>query len=584
MSSLPTPDDTPDERSLLLPGTTETKKHHNVAGLSAWRFRIICFSIWGCSLLGAFDSTVVATLLSDIGSEFNASNQAAWLGTAYLLSACCFTPIYGRLSDLIGRRNAHLTGLAFFTIGTILCALGPNMYFLIAARCIAGIGGGGIQSVGAILMTDLVDLRHRGLFQGYANICHGVGGALGGPGGGWIGDMFGWRVAFYCQIPVLAVFGILIFTQVQVPQPEIPVPSRPVSGTATPIKDSSTSTKAKWHSKLSRIDYAGSLTLVIAVGTLLVSISLKTSTQKSNGDEYAWSDPTVWGLLIVALIFTIAFILVEGYYSPEPILPLGLLTRRTPLAAAISSFTMVTNQYAILYNIPLYFSAVRLQSSSSAGAHLLPFSISIGVGSLTVGWIMRHNGKYWWLNVMCGSFIAISSGIFCFWNVNSPEWITWIAQAPNGFGYGGVLTSTLVALLTHVQVAGKGETAVATSMSYLFRAVGQVTGVAFGAAIIQAILSVDLPRLITGPDAEDVIYLVRHSTSSIGNLPPAQRHGAIKAYEHALHVVFLFAFVLSILNVLALMLVKEEEMPSRDALEARNGVGQEQEQGEEERA
>lgn len=165
----------PHERSRLLDAnpTSENaqtndktrKQHHNLAGLSPLRFRLICLSVWSCTFLGSLDGTVVATLLADIGSSFNASNQAAWLGTAYLLSVSCFAPIYGRLSDLIGRRNAHLTALTFFTVGTALCGIAPSMGFLIGARCIAGVGGGGIQSVGAIILTDLVDLRRRGLFQ-----------------------------------------------------------------------------------------------------------------------------------------------------------------------------------------------------------------------------------------------------------------------------------------------------------------------------------------------------------------------------------------------------------------------------------
>lgn len=155
-------------------GATAPRKraHNNLAGLPAWRFRLACMSVWSATFLAAFDGTVVATLLSDIGSSFEAFHLASWLGTAYLLSLCCSTPIYGRLADAIGRRNAQITALAFFTVGTSLCAVAPSMYTLIGARCIAGIGGGGLTSVGSILVSDLVDLRHRGMYQGYANILY----------------------------------------------------------------------------------------------------------------------------------------------------------------------------------------------------------------------------------------------------------------------------------------------------------------------------------------------------------------------------------------------------------------------------
>lgn len=451
--------DTATEQTPLLPATT----HHNIAGLTPSKLRLVCASLWCATFLVAFDSTLVSTLLSDIGSAFKASTQVSWLGTAYLLSVCCFTPVYGRLSDLIGRRNAHLTGLTLFTLGTFGCAIAPSMPFLIVARFLAGAGGGGVASVSAILMTDLVDLRHRGLYQGWANITFGVGAGLGGPVGGWISDNFGWRLAFHIQVPLLVLNAILIHTFVIIPQQE-PSPASPSnSSSRSGILDALPTSKPAnglqtWKTKLARIDYLGSFTLALTVSSLLLAMSIKTSATKFDGSDYAFSDPIIWGLFVCSGLFAITFLLVESYYSPEPILPLKLLTRRTPIAIALSSFTMVTVQFSVLYNIPLFFTIVQQRSSSSSGAHLLPNSILIGAGSLFVGWIMRRTGKYWWLGVDCAVLIVVSSIGMCFWKKDSPEWLTWIAQAPGGFGYAGVLTTSLVALMTHVQRAGKGET------------------------------------------------------------------------------------------------------------------------------
>ncbi|WWD10048.1 hypothetical protein V865_008181 [Kwoniella europaea PYCC6329] len=533
----------PDERTSLI-SNPPSKKHHNIAGLSALRFRLICFSLWCGTFLVAFDSTLVSTLLSDIGSHFESATQVSWLGTSYLLTVCCFTPIYGRLSDLIGRRNAHLTAMFFFTLGTFFCGMAPTMNSLIAARAIAGIGGGGVGSVSAILMTDLVDLRHRGMYQGYVNILYGVGAALGGPVGGWISDHFGWRAAFFAQVPFLLIAALFIYTFVNTPN----------------LSNQDTEESPSWRQQLGRIDWLGSLTLALAVASLLLSMSIKTSTTKPDGTDYKLSDPLIWGLLAASAICTIAFVLVEKYYSPEPILPLKLLTRRTPLAIAISSFTMVSGQYSVLYNLPLFFTIVQNKSSSNAGAHLLPNSILIGVGSLFVGWRMRHTGKYWFLGIGCSSLMVISSIGMLAWKKDSPDWLTWLAQAPGGFGYAGVLTTSLVALMTHITRRDRSETAVATSMSYLFRTVGQVLGVAISAAIVQFVVQRDLERNIKGPDASEIIYQIRHSTSSIPQLSPANRDIAVGAYEHGLHLVFIFNLVVSVLTVLALAIVHEEEM------------------------
>lgn len=133
----------------------------------------ILAGLWSGVFLGAFDGTVVATLLTPIGSEFNASNQSSYIGTSYLLSVCCFTPLYGRLSDILGRKGAMLLALSLFGTGTVLCGVAPSMNTLIAARAIAGMGGGGVMTVASITVTDLIPLKQRGLYQGMANMYAG---------------------------------------------------------------------------------------------------------------------------------------------------------------------------------------------------------------------------------------------------------------------------------------------------------------------------------------------------------------------------------------------------------------------------
>lgn len=436
----------PGERAPLLPPDPR-KQHHNLAGYSPTRFRLTALSIWCCTFLAAFDSTVLATLTSTISSSFSAANQGSWLGTAYLLSVCCFTPIYGRLADILSRRWAHLIGMVFFTIGTIMCAVAPSMGWLIAARLVAGIGGGGVQSMAVIIMTDLVDLRYRGLFQGYANIIFGLGNALGGPIGGWISDTFGWRWAFGCQIPAL-VFGMIIVWVCL---------TGDLGGVEARQKEMSKGQTSTWRSRLRQIDYLGSFTLVVAVGSLILGLSIKTSSLTTSGSEYTWSDPFILSLLILSGIFAGLFVLVEARYSPMPILPLSLISRRTPAAVAFSLFIIAANQFSLLYNVPLFFTAVRLDPASIAGAHLLPYSLMAGIGSVTVGYIIRRTGRYWWTCTISAMLVLLSAVLLCLWNEESPAWITWIAQIPAGFGYTGVLTATLVALMTDVQIEGKGE-------------------------------------------------------------------------------------------------------------------------------
>ena len=478
----PTPQEAANEHTSLLSRSSPPRPHHNLAGLSATRFRIILCVIWLLTFLASLDATLVATLLTPIGSSFNVSNQAQWLGTSYLLSICCFTPVYGRLSDVIGRRSAQLIATSFFAFGTTCCVFAPSMNTLIAARCVAGIGGGGIASVGGIIVTDLVDLRRRGLFQGYGNIFFALGGALGGPFGGFMSDRFGWRSAFGAQLPFLFLGVCLICTQVK-------IPSNLKSGADRSLK---------------RVDILGCIALVFAVGSILLGISIKTSSTRADGSDYAWTHPLILGLLVLSVISLAVFIFVEERVAIEPVLPLRFLTRRTPLAISLSSLVMVINQFSIMYNIPLFFSTVFLTSSSKAGAHLLSYSLFLMFGSLLSGWIMRRTGKYWWNIIINSTFMVLSSGMLCFWNRRAPGWLFWVAQSPSGFGYGAVLTSSLVALMTDVVRQGKGETAMATSISYMFRTIGQVLGVSLSAALVQAVITKDLNRTILAPNKDEV--------------------------------------------------------------------------------
>lgn len=132
----------------------------NIPGVTQRDFVLILTGLWSATFLGSLDGTIVATLLTDIGTSFEKSNMASWLGTSYLLSVCCFTPIYGRLCDIIGRRGAMMTALTFFGIGTIGCGFAPSMGTLILARAVAGAGGGAMMSVGSIIVTDQIGRAH----------------------------------------------------------------------------------------------------------------------------------------------------------------------------------------------------------------------------------------------------------------------------------------------------------------------------------------------------------------------------------------------------------------------------------------
>ncbi|TDL29278.1 vacuolar amino acid permease [Rickenella mellea] len=489
--------------------------------------------LWSAVFLGALDGTVVATLLTPIGSYFEKSNQVSYVGTSYLLSVCCFTPLYGRLSDILGRKGAMLLALSLFGSGTICCGLAPSMETLIAARAVAGMGGGGVMTVSSVAVTDLIPLKQRGLYQGMANILFGLGAGIGGPLGGWLNDTFGWRSAFLVQIPVLAFSTVLVILKVNIELPD-------------EVKNRTT------YEKIRRIDYWGSLTLVGAVGCFLLAFSLKST------EELPWSHPLIWGLFCVSFISGISFVLVETYWTAYPVMPLRLITRRTPLFVSLSNFFGSMAAFSVIYNIPLYFSAVRLQNATDAGLHLLPHSVALSTGSVFAGWMMRRTGKLYGLTI--GSVLGATTAtiLICFWNEKS-SWIhLWLDIVPQGFGMASLITTTLIAMIASVT---KEDLAVATGITYLFRTTGQVLGVSLSGAILQAALVHSLRTRITGPGSEETIERIRHSISVIPTLDPQLRSAAVAAYSNSIRIVFICQAALNFITFLTCLPIQENPLP-----------------------
>ncbi|KAK4056724.1 hypothetical protein OIO90_002276 [Microbotryomycetes sp. JL221] len=398
-------------------------------------------AVWVGVFLGALDTTIVASLVTDISASFGQSNQSSWLGTAYLTSTACITPLYGRLADIIGRRYASLTSLALFTLGTFGCGASPSLKWLIVSRCIAGMGGG-------------------------ANLFYGLGAGLGGPVGGLISDNISWRAAFLVQVPILILALGLVYWKVRY---------------VVPGQGKSKVEMAK------RIDYLGSLTLIGALVTLLLAMSYK------NNDSLPWSDARIWALSAASIGFWLAFIGVQGFWASEPVMPLQLFQERNGIWVSVSCFCTSFVTFSGLYFLPMHYEIVRKMSSSMAGAHLVPNSVALSAGSLFAGWMIRKTGSYYWLLVITSALPVISMSILTTLNEDSAEWLEWVSIIPAGFGFASVLTCTLIALISAVD---RSAMATATGLSYLMRYVGQVIGVASSSSLLQAVLSARLHERI----------------------------------------------------------------------------------------
>lgn len=216
---------------------------------STKRLLIIMSSIWVGGFLAAVDITLIATLTGPISESFGSLSLISWLASAYFIANAALQPLSGKLTDIFGRRAGLIFSNIFFAIGNLICGLATEDWVIVVGRVVAGAGGGGLTTIATFVASDLIPLRKRALWQGYSNLCYGVGAGLGGVFGGWVNDVWGWRWAFLAQIPVTLVSTVLVWFTVKIP--------------------TQTSDGNRWK----RIDYAGATTLILALVLLLLGLN-----------------------------------------------------------------------------------------------------------------------------------------------------------------------------------------------------------------------------------------------------------------------------------------------------------------------
>ncbi|KAJ1306850.1 hypothetical protein OPQ81_007835 [Rhizoctonia solani] len=476
----------------------------------------ILAGIWVAMFLASVNTTMVATLISSISSEYHRSNQASWLGTSFLLATCTFTPLYGRLCNVLGRRGANQTAVIFAAVGTLACGLSNSLEMLIAARFLSGMGGGGIFTTASIITSDMYTVRERSMTQGIASLFNGAGMGLGGPLGGWISDRYGWRWAFLIQLPFFALSFFLTSINLNY---------------ITPGRGRST------KEILKRIDYGGCAAMFVSVGALLFFFSFKYN------QDYAWDSAPVVTSLVIMVVGTVAFLFIELKLAYEPMLAPSLLRESVPVIIGYSNALVAMCNFAIMYFFPMWFETVQLQSAGVAGAHLLPNSVAISLGSLFAGWYMSKTGRYKILTNLFGLFPCVASLLIYRLKENSSEFEQWFSIIPLGFGNAVVLQTTLICLLASIDAS---QLAVGTGFTQLFRGVGQVLGVAVSSAFFQSILDRELRSRITGEDADEWILRIRHSSKLVVKLEPHLQRAARDSYSTALRYVFLYAATCSL--------------------------------------
>ncbi|TVY34972.1 putative transporter [Lachnellula subtilissima] len=493
-----------------------------LAGVSVTRFWLIFGGVLVSYFVACFDSTIMVSSHPIITSYFESSNSASWLSTAFLLTSTSFQPLFGRLSDSIGRKPPYVFTMAVFLISTVWCALAQSMISFIIARAVCGLGAGGMMTMGSIITSDLVPIEIRGVYQSYINIVFGVGSALGAALGGAIADHLGWRWEFGIQVPAL-VFCLCIacFT----------VPKN--LGLADGVQK-----KSVWEA-MKVFDYIGSSLLTLSITFLILGLTL-------GGNVYPWSHPIVIASLVIFGICFPLFIWVESFVD-LPIMPLKLIIKNPRAGLIISNSIGAIIINAVTFNIPLYFQAVLLQSATSSGLRLIVPSIAASTVGTATGFLITWS-KNLKPPLVAGAFlILVGTVALSLMQRRMPDWAYLIFLVPASMGQGFMFPATFMAVLA---VSEQAEQAVVTSTLILWRSMGMVLGVATSSLVLQNALFHYLTKFVTGPNRDKVIEEVRKSVKAIPTLDPVYREQVIDSYASSLRATFIMAAVLSIIVVL----------------------------------
>ena len=471
--------------------------------------RIVCVLLIG-SFISNADSSLLLATHPIIASEFNALHDSSWLMTSFALAQAVTQPLYGKLSDIYGRKAMLILAYTLFALGLALVGIGQSMTALILGRVISGAGSSGMTSLVSILITDLVPLRDVASWRSYVNIVATTGRSIGGPLGGWLADTVGWRWSFLGQVPLASIAMVSI---------GMTLPSH-----QTPEIDGETQRR-----KLGRIDFVGATFIALSILCFLFPLEI-------GGDRIPWSSPTIIILFVGAVVFGLLFIATEGWVAKEPIVPLTVLRHRDVVLSSLVMFLQSAAQLGLMFAVPLYFQVTSSASNSVAGAHLVPAVVGNAVSGIISGAVISRTGRYKLL-ILVGTLLSSGGYLLLIlrWHGNT-NWLESLYIFPCGFGMGMVLSSLFISVQAALDPA---FSAIAASTLYLTTSIGCLAGLAGVSAVLQETLRHSLDRRLDklGFDARTKWEIIEHAVSDVHygeKAKPLIANAVVRSYVEAL--------------------------------------------------
>ena len=395
--------------------------------------------------LAALDQTIVATSIRTIADDLDGLSIQAWATTAYLITATISTPLYGKLSDLYGRRPFFLTAITVFVLGSVLCGFADSMYQLAAFRAVQGLGAGGLFSLALTIIGDIVPPRERAKYQGYFLAVFGTSSVLGPVVGGFLAGqdsifgITGWRWVFLVNVPIGALALAVVARFLRLP-----------------------------HTRRDhRIDWPGALALIVGLTPLLVVAE--------QGRTWGWLSGRSLTLIMIGVLGIIAFVVAERRCGEDALLPLHLFRGKTFALGSVLNFIIGMGMFGGLAALPLYLQIVKGATPTEAGLMLLPLTAGIMTGSVISGQAISRTGRYKIFPIIGCALLAVGLGLMTTIGVDTPVWQTMIMMTVFGLGLGGNMQPLVLAVQNAVPPQDMG---VATSSTTFFRQMGGTLGTA----------------------------------------------------------------------------------------------------------